>query len=120
MKKKCLIAVAVAGMMMASQITAYASSISGGIYDVDYGYGSSSDDDSSSSSGGATSTGGTYTGSGSFVNAGPGAVNAPANTNGTVTINEANVPLASGPLAAALGFHTTASATSIKQKQIFD
>lgn len=106
MKKKCLIAVAVAGMMMAGQMTAYASSINSGIFEV---YGPASDDDSSSN---VTTSGGSSTGSASsYVNAGPGAVNA-ANANGTVTINEANVPLASGPLAAALGFHTTAAATS--------
>lgn len=107
MKKKCLVAIAVAGMMMAGQMTAYASSINSGIVEV---YGPASDDDSSSN---VTTSGGSNTGStGSYVNAGPGAVNAAANANGTVTINEANVPLASGPLAAALGFHTTAAATS--------
>lgn len=100
---------AVAGMMMASQMTAYASSIGSGIVEVDYGSGSS--DDSSSSVGGTTSGGGNAISYGSFVNAGPGAVNG-AGAAGTVTINEANVPLAAGPVAAALGLHTTAAATS--------
>lgn len=106
MKRKCLIAMAVAGMMVAGQITAFAAPSPSTTITVS--------PSRPSSGGGRTSNGGSGNGgSNGGVNFSSGTSTTTGTTSaGTVTINEANVPLASGPLAAALGFHTTTLATS--------
>lgn len=102
MKRKSLIAMAVAGMMLAGQMTAWAAPSPSTSVTVTRPSGSGN-----RGSNGASGNGANLHRYNTSASAGGSAT-----TAGTVTINEANVPLASGPLAAALGFHTTTLATS--------